>query len=116
MLNVSNTVAAAGLLFLFESATGPPAHSGEQHVSLTNNTPAPIIAMYVSDDDRSDNWQEDVLGLDFLSVGRSVYVDVVDIDKNRNCLVDVKVVLEDGSSRVFRNVYSCYDGHSIAVR
>jgi len=35
MLNCSNTVGAASLLFLFQSATVPPAHSGERHVVLT---------------------------------------------------------------------------------
>ena len=69
MLNCSNTVGAASLLFLFQSATVPPAHSGERHVVLTNNTSEQIIEIYVSDD-RTDNWQEDYLGLEFLPPGK----------------------------------------------
>ena len=43
MINVSNTFVAASLLFLFQSAAIPPAHSGERHVLLTNNTRERII-------------------------------------------------------------------------
>ena len=61
-----------------------------QHVVLTNNTSEQIIEIYVSDD-RTDNWQEDYLGLEFLPSGSSVSVDVD--DRNGNCRVDVKTVL-----------------------
>jgi hypothetical protein len=60
MLNVSNTVVAASLLFLFQSAAVLRAHSGERHVLLTNNTRELIMEIYVSDDS-TDNWQEDLL-------------------------------------------------------
>ena len=46
MLNVSNTVVAASLLFLSQSPAGPPAHSGNGHVILTNNTRQPIVEIY----------------------------------------------------------------------
>jgi hypothetical protein len=115
MPNVSNIAVAAGLLFLFQSATGPLAHSEERHIILTNNTREPIIEMYVSDDDHTDKWQEDVLGAEFLLPGKSIYVDV-DKDANGNCWVDIKVMLENGSSRIFRRVNSCYDGHAISAR
>ena len=114
MLNISNTVGAASLLFLFQSANVPPAHSDERHVVLTNNTHEPIIEIYVSDD-RTDNWQEDHLGLEFLPPGSSVSVDVH--DRNGNCRVDVKAVLDNGSDLIRRGVNACLvDGHAIAVR
>ena len=114
MLYVSNTVGAASLLFLFQSATVPPAHCGERHVVLTNNTSEQIIEIYVSDD-RTDNWQEDYLGLEFLPPGSSVSVDVD--DRNGNCRVDVKTVLSNGSSRVYRDVNACLaDGHAVLIR
>jgi hypothetical protein len=71
MLNVSSTVVAASivvaasLLFLFQSANVPPAQSGDRYVVFTNNAPERIIEIYVSDDG-TDNWQEDLLGLEFL--------------------------------------------------
>ena len=114
MLYVSNTVGAASLLFLFQSATVPPAHSGERHVVLTNNTSEQIIEIYVSDD-RTDNWQEDYLGLEFLPPGSSVSVDVD--DRNGNCRVDVKTVFSNGSSLVNRGVNACHTkGHAVLIR
>ena len=104
MLNVSNTVVATSLLFLFQSAAVPPAHSGERHVVLTNNTRERLIEIYVSDDG-TDNWQGDLLGLEFLLPDSSVPVDVD--DRNGNCRVDVKTVLNNGSSLVYRRVNVC---------
>jgi hypothetical protein len=68
MLNVSNTVSAASLLFLFHSSAGSPAHGGERHVVLTNNTRELIVEIYASDDG-AENWQEDLLGSEFLLPG-----------------------------------------------
>jgi hypothetical protein len=114
MLNVSNSVGAASLLFLFQSANVPPAHSDERHVVLTNNTHEPIIEIYVSDD-RTDNWRKDHLGSEFLLPGNSVSVEVD--DRNGNCRVDVKTVLSDGSSLVYRRVNACLtDGHAVRIR
>jgi len=114
MINVSNIVVAASLLFLFQSATVPPAYSGDGHVVLTNNTREQIIEIYVSDD-HTDNWQEDLLGLEFLLPGSSVSVDVD--DRNGNCRVDVKTVLSNGSSLVYRGVNACYaDGHAVLIQ
>ena len=95
MLILLNTVLAASLLFLFQSAAGPPAGSDERRVVLTNNTRQPITEIYVSDDDGVDNWQKDLLGSESLLPGRSVIVDVD--DRNGNCKVNIKTVLDDGS-------------------
>ena len=114
MPNVSNTVWATSLLFLFESANVPPAHSDERHVVLINNTREPIIEIYVSDD-RTDNWQKDLLGSEFLFPGNSVSVEVD--DRNGNCRVDVKTVFSNGSSLVYRGVNACLtDGHAVLIR
>jgi hypothetical protein len=114
MINVSNTVVAASLLFLFQSATVPPAHSGERNVLLTNDTRERLIEIYISDD-RTDKWQEDLLGLEFLLPGSSVSVDLD--DRNGNCRVDVKTVLSNGSSLVFRGVNACLaEGHAVLIR
>jgi hypothetical protein len=114
MLNISNTAVAGSLLFLFQSAAVPPAHSGDLHVLFTNNSRERIIEMYVSDDG-ADNWQEDLLGLEFLLPGSSVSVDVN--DRNGNCRVDVKAVLDSGSTLVNRGVNACYtEGHAALIR
>ena len=114
MLNASSTVGAALLLFLFQSANAPPAYSDERHVLLTNNTHELIIEIYVADD-HTDNWQEDHLGSEFLLPGYSLSI-MVD-DRNGNCRVDVKTVLSNGSSLVYRRVNACLaDGHAVLIR
>jgi hypothetical protein len=116
MLNAANTVVAASLLFLLQSAAATPAHSSDQpHVLLTNNTLQPIVEIYVADDN-SGNWQEDLLGAHFLRPGSSV--SIVDLDdRNGNCRVDVKAVIDDGSERVARGVNACRaEGHTVSIR
>lgn len=113
MLNVSNTVVTALLLFLFQSAVGSPAHSGERHLVLTNNTRDPIAEIYLSDD-RAGNWQEDLLGSEFLLPGKSVSVEID--DRNGNCRVDVKTVFDNGSHLVNRGINACRDGHAVSIR
>jgi len=114
MLTVSNTVVAASLLFLFQSANVPPAQSGDRNVVFTNDARERIIEIYVSDDG-TDNWHEDLLGSEFLLPGSSVSVDVD--DRNGNCRVDVKTVLDNGSGLVNRGVNACYaNGRAVLIR
>src|SRR5215469_17122343 len=114
MLNVPNTVVAASLLILSQNAAGPSAHSGGPHVIVNNNTRQRIVEIYVSDD-RANHWQEDLLGSEFLLPGQSVFFEVN--DRNGNCRVDVKTVLDNGSDLISRGVNACLaDGHAIAVR
>lgn len=113
MINVSHSVAAASLLLLAQDPARPP-HSGGPHVILTNETRYPIVEIYVSDDGAA-HWQEDLLGSEFLLPGQSVFFDVD--DRNGNCRVDVKAVLDNGSDLIRRDVNACLvDGHAIAVR
>jgi hypothetical protein len=115
MLNLSNTtLAAASLLFLFQSGDGPQAQGDERrHVLLTNKARQPIVEIYVSEDG-ADDWQADLLGSDFLPPGKSVLVDID--DKNGNCRVDIKTVFDDGSNRIERGVRVCLDdGHALSL-
>jgi hypothetical protein len=114
MLNVSNTVSAASLVFLFYSSAGSPARSGERHVVLTNNSPQVIVEIYASDDG-AENWQEDLLGSAVLLPGRAVFVDID--DRNGNCRIDIKSVLDNGSHLVNRRVSACpTEGHEVSIR
>lgn len=99
------------LLFLFHSSAELPGSSGKRHLVLTNKTRQPIIEVHVADDDRASNWQRDVLGPEFLFPGRSKFIDVNE-DKNGNCLVDVKMILDNGSNIIFRHLDSCYGDHT----
>jgi hypothetical protein len=113
MLNVSNTVVMGLLLFLCQSAAGAPAHSGDRHLVLTNNTREPIVEIYLSDD-RAGNWQQDLLGSEFLLPGGSVSVDFD--DRNGNCRIDVKTVFDNGSHLVNRSINACRDGHTVSIQ
>jgi hypothetical protein len=115
MLNVSTTTVMAGsLLLLFQGATGPPAHGGERHVLLTNNTREPIVEIYVSDTG-AGNWQTDLLGADFLPPGGSILVNID--DRNDRCRVDVRTVLDSGENLVTRAVNVCRgEGFALSVR
>ena len=113
MLNVSNTVVMGLLLFLCQGAAGAPAHRGERHLVLTNNTREPIVEIYLSDG-RAGNWQPDLLGSEFLLPGGSVSVDID--DRDGNCRVDVETVFDNGSHLVNRGVNACRDGRPVSIR
>ena len=88
--------------------------AGERHFVLTNNTSQPIIEIYVADDG-TNNWQEDGLGSEFLLPGNSVSVDID--DRNGNCRVDIKIVLDNGLSLVHRGVNACRaEGSVVSIR
>jgi hypothetical protein len=112
MLNTSNTVVATSLLFLVQGAAGPPSGSDGRRIVLTNNTQQTIAEIYVSDDDGTDSWQEDLLGSEFLLPGGSAIVDVD--DRNGNCRVDLKAVLDNGSDLTNRGVNPCR--HAVLIR
>ena len=117
MLQVPKVLAAASLLFPVQNTAGLDAHAAKKHVVLTNNTPMPIVEIYVADDaaHAAANWQEDLLGPEFLLPGDSVsvYVD----DKNGNCRVHVKAVFDDGSTFVNRAFNPCrVDGIAVPIR
>jgi hypothetical protein len=96
------------------SAISLAPRAGERHIALTNNTHQPIIEIYVADDG-TDNWQEDGLGSEFLLPGNSVSVDID--DRNGNCRVDIKIVLDNGLSLVHRGVNACRaEGSVVLIR
>lgn len=111
MLHIFGSVVAASLLVQVQSGGWPPVYNGMRQVVFLNNTRVPIVEIYVSDDthylsdDNHDNWQEDLLGYEFLLPNASVpvYID----DQNRNCRVDLKVVLDNGSTLVNRGLNIC---------
>jgi len=114
MLHVSRIVVAASILFQIQSGTEPRLDGVARRVVLMNNTRAPIAEIYVSDDGAGD-WQEDLLGSEFLLPGNSaaLYVE----DQNGNCRVDVRVVFDSGSILVNRGFNACpAEGHAVPVR
>lgn len=116
MLRVSNTVGVTSLLFilllfLLHGAAEPPSSIGKRHLVLTNKAHQPIVEVHIADDDRASNWQKDLLRSEFLLPGSSKSVEINE-DKNGNCWVDAKIVLDNGSKIIFRHLNSCYGDHT----
>jgi hypothetical protein len=111
---VAATAFAGSLLFLVYGATGPPARGGDRLLHFTNETRKPIVELHASAVG-SENWQGDLLGLDYLLPGNSVLVDID--DRYENCRIDVKIVFDDGSERVSRSVDVCRgEGWAVSLR
>ena len=79
-------------LFVTASAL---ARTGKQDLVLHNQTGVEIHSLYVSPHS-SDDWEDDVLGVDTLPSGESVKVTFDDRDKHVHW--DIKVTDKDGNS------------------
>ncbi len=84
-------------------ATGPPAYALEQHLVLTNTTRMAIVEIHLSNVG-TGNWQEDILGRDFLLPGTSM---AVDVDEQGGCRRDVETVFDDGRTVIRHDVDVC---------
>ena len=104
MFKISGSPIIAGLIIgALYTATGPPASALERWIELTNNTRMPIVEIFVSPV-RSDRWNIDLLGDDYLAPASSV---LVNIDDGAGCRFDFKTVFDDGTTQIRRNVDVC---------
>lgn len=112
MLKIRGTAAAGMVLCMLQTAMAPAARAFDREIELINDTRIAIIELYMAQAG-SGHWKQDLLGEDFLRPGNSL---VVKIDDGTNyCRYDVKVVLDDGTSRIDRNVNVCsVDGYAIS--
>ncbi len=115
MFKVLGSIAVAGsILWVLEGGTGPPGSVLAQPLRVTNNTRMAIVEIYVSHVG-TGNWQEDILGEDFLAPGNSTLLNIDD-DKG-SCRFDFKAVFDDGTVTIRRDVYVCrLDGYAISYR
>jgi len=86
-----------------QTATGPPALALDRWVELTNNTRMAIVEVYISRG-RSELWNIDLLGDDYLAPASSV---LVKINDEAGCRFDVKTVFDDGTTQIRRDVDVC---------
>src|SRR4029077_13533190 len=96
-------MAASSIIYALQTATGPPASAQDRWIELTNNTRMPIVEIYISHA-RSDLWNIDLLGDDYLAPASSV---LVNIDDGAGCRFDFKTVFDDGTTQIRRNVDVC---------
>lgn len=121
MFHIASAVLAASLLIQVQSAGDPSGHAGERQVVFLNNTRVPVVEIYVSDDnryvrdDKREDWQQDLLGSEFLLPDNSVSLYIN--DQNGNCRVDLKVVFDNGATFVSRSLNICFsENKTIPIR
>ena len=104
MFRISGSPIIAGTIIgALQTATGPPASASDRWIELTNNTRMPIVEIYIGHA-RSDRWNIDLLGDDYLAPASSV---LVKIDDRMGCRFDFKTVFDDGTTQIRRNVNVC---------
>jgi hypothetical protein len=96
-------MAGSSIICALQTATGPPVSALDRWIELTNNTRIPIVEIYISHA-RSDLWNTDLLGDDYLAPASSV---LVNIDDGAGCRFDFKTVFYDGTTQIRRNVDVC---------
>ena len=96
-------IIAGTIVCALQTATGPPACALDRWIELSNNTRMPIVEVYISLV-RSELWNIDLLGDDYLAPASSV---LVNIDDGRGCRFDFKTVFDDGTTQIRRNVDIC---------
>jgi hypothetical protein len=96
-------IIAGSILCALQAATGPPASALDQWVELTNNTRMTIVEIYISRVG-AQLWDIDLLGAEFLAPVSSVWTS---IDDAAGCRFDLKIVFDDGTTQIRRNVNVC---------
>jgi hypothetical protein len=103
MFKIPGLPIMAGSIICFQTATGPPALALDRWIELANNTGMRIVEIYISHA-RSEFWNIDLLGDDYLAPASSV---LVNIDDGAGCRFDFKTVFDDGTTQIRRNVDVC---------
>jgi hypothetical protein len=96
-------IIAGSILCALQAATGPPASALDQWIELTNNTRMTIVEIYISHVG-AQLWDIDLLGTDFLAPASSVWTS---IDDAAGCRLDFKIIFDDGTTQIRRNVNVC---------
>ena len=104
MFRISGSPIIAGTIIgALQTATGPPASASDRWIELTNNTRMPIVEIYIGHA-RSELWNIDLLGDDYLAPASSV---LVNINDGMGCRFDFKTVFDDGTTQIRRDVDVC---------
>ena len=115
MIKIFNSAAITGsILCALQTATGGPAAALDRHIQITNNTRVTVVELYIAEVG-SGRWQEDLLGDEFLLPANSVFVDF--FDRTGHCRFDLKVIYDDGTGVLRRNVNICrMEGFALSDR
>jgi hypothetical protein len=115
MFKISGSAAIAGsILCALQTAPRGPAAALDRLIELTNNTRMTIVEIYVAEVG-SGRWQKDLLGDEILPPKNSLQVDLD--DGTGSCRFDLRVIYDDGTDRIRRNVNVCRaEGFAISDR
>src|SRR5205809_256551 len=99
----THPIMAGSILCALQTATGPPAAALDQWVKLINNTRVTIVKL-TSLTSVPSFGTIDLLGADLLSLDISV---LTSIDGVVVCRFYLKIVFDDGTTQIRRNVNVC---------
>ena len=107
---IAATAIAAALAF----AAGVSAQTTEPvSFTLSNDTGQTLVALHISNTGTND-WEEDILGVDMVGAGESV--DVTIDDNLTACEYDVRADFSDGDTLDVRGVNFCeLDGETLSI-
>ena len=106
MFKISGAATMARLILCaLHAATGPPASALDRRMELTNNTRMAIAEIFASPVG-TNRWGQDLLGDALLLPATSVLVKFDDTATG-DCRFDFKVVFDDGTTRIGRNINVC---------
>ena len=93
----------AAILVMVVAGPATTARGGTQDFVLVNRTDVEIHELYISSAD-TDDWEEDVLGVDTLPPGESV---TISFKGHKDCKWDLMVKDEDGTSIEWSGLNLC---------
>ena len=100
-MKLVSTLAACGL---FAAATITAASAADRRVDIINKTGLAMTEFYASNTGTNE-WEEDILGLDVLENGETVNVNID--DGTGKCRFDFKAVFQGGQELVRKNINVC---------
>jgi hypothetical protein len=115
MFKTWETAVIAGSIWgVLEMASGPPASALDRPIELANNTRMAIVEIYAAPVG-TGRWRRDLLGDEILPPANSILVNME--NTTGNCRFDVKVIFDDGTSLLRRDVNLCeLDRYAISYR
>jgi len=90
------------------AVTANVARADQRDFTLINATGTTISELYVGPSDDTEDWGEDILGVDTLAPGESVNIIFSRFDGDAGtCLYDIKIVTEEGDEGILLEVDLC---------
>lgn len=104
---MADRLLASALVAALLASALPAGAQEDRKVEIVNDTGVTMLKFFGSNQ-KSDSWEEDILGDDVLSPGQSV---VINFDDGTGyCLFDFRAVFDDGDELIDRGINVCEIG------